>query len=135
MPFRMKRVYDPPAEEDGFRVLIDRLWPRGVSRKAARLDLWLKDAAPSSQLRRWFGHESSRWPEFRKRYYRELRQKRELLEPLLERARTGIVTLVFSARAERLSNAAALLPYLRRRLRPRRDARRPGYPRSLRRQS
>ena len=124
MPFRMKRVYEPPAEEDGFRVLVDRLWPRGVSRKAARLDLWLKDAAPSSQLRRWFGHESSRWREFRERYYRELRQKRELLEPLVERARTGVVTLVFSARAERLSNAAALLPYLQRQLRRRRSAKR-----------
>ncbi len=118
MPFRLKRVYQSPETDDGFRVLVERLWPRGVSKQAAQLDLWLKDAAPSSELRRWYGHDPSRWLEFRARYYAELEQKNQLLVPLVKRAEADPVTLLFASREERLNSAAALLAYLQREVRP-----------------
>ncbi|MGN2390078.1 DUF488 domain-containing protein [Pelomicrobium sp. G1] len=110
--FAVRRVYDPPREEDGLRVLVDRLWPRGLSKDAARVDLWLKDIAPSDALRKWYGHDPARWDEFRRRYFSELEARRERLEELKERARRGRVTLLFGARDEERNNAVALRQYL-----------------------
>ena len=108
---RTKRVYDPPARSDGRRVLVDRLWPRGLKKADASIDLWLKDAAPSGALRRWFGHDAARWDEFRRRYAKELDQNHEALAPLFEMQST--TTLLYSARDEAHNNAVALADYLR----------------------
>lgn len=111
-----KRVYDPPAPEDGKRFLVDRLWPRGVKKEALQLDGWLKDVAPSDALRKWFGHDPAKWEEFRERYFAELEAKPEAWRPLLEAARQGTVTLLFSARDEAHNNAVALKAFLETRL-------------------
>jgi len=97
---------------DGYRVLVDRVWPRGVSKEAARVDAWNKDVAPSTRLRQWFGHDPGKWGEFKKRYWQELHANRAGVAPLLERARAGRVTLVFGAKDAEHSNAAALREYL-----------------------
>jgi len=113
---RVKRAYDPPAPEDGKRFLVDRLWPRGVKKEALKLDGWLKDVAPSDALRRWFGHDPAKWEEFQRRYFAELEAKPESWRPLLEAARAGNVTLLFSARDEAHNNAVALKAFLEVRL-------------------
>ncbi len=95
---RLKRAYDPPAAADGGRVLVDRLWPRGVSKERLKIDAWLRDLGPSTALRAWFGHDPKRWEEFRRRYRAELAQKGGLLEELLSQARGGKLTLVYGAR-------------------------------------
>ena len=105
---RLKRAYEAASANDGTRVLIDRLWPRGVAKADAAIDLWLKDLAPSTALRKWFGHDPARWPEFRERYAEEVRQHRELFDRLRELARAGVVTLVYSAHDE-LHNDAVVL--------------------------
>lgn len=115
MPLKIKRVYDPVEKEDGYRVLVDRVWPRGVRREEAAIDLWLKEAAPSTELRRWFGHRAELWPEFRQRYFRELEERREVLTPLLEEVKKRTVTLLYGAREERFNNAAALREFLEKR--------------------
>ena len=107
MSVTLKRAYDPPARTDGKRILIDRLWPRGVSKARARIDLWLKDVAPSTELRKWFGHDPDKWPDFRKRYRAELKGNPALAE-LKALARQGSITLVYSARDE-LHNDAVVL--------------------------
>lgn len=112
MDVRTKRVYEQPAPEDGYRVLVDRLWPRGRSKEAARLDEWLKEIAPSDQLRKWYGHEPGKWPEFKQRYFAELEDKQDLVGELLERAEEGTVTLLFAAKDEAHNNAVALKHYL-----------------------
>ena len=112
MPFCLKRIYETPAAEDGFRVLVERLWPRGVSKEAAALDLWLKEVAPSAELRRWFAHDPTKWVEFRARYYAELRRKHSYLNPLVERAMGEVVTLLFSSRQQKRNNAVALKAYM-----------------------
>lgn len=117
MNVRLKRSYEPAAPSDGYRVLIDALWPRGVSRKRAKLDAWERDLAPSTDLRRWFGHEPSRFPEFRRRYVEELRRRRPLIAKLRSQARNGALTLVFSARDEEHNDAVVLAEVLRRGLR------------------
>src|SRR5437764_109414 len=94
---RLKRAYEPPARGDGARILIDRLWPRGVTKKSAAIEEWLKDIAPSTALRQWFGHDPARWHEFRRRYAGEVRRHPEHLGKLRARARQGPITLVFSA--------------------------------------
>jgi len=104
----LKRVYDPPEITDSRRFLVDRLWPWGIKKEVLRLDGWLKDVAPSDELRRWFGHAEDRWPEFQRRYRAELNQKKELLRPLLEAARQGDITLVYGARDERHNNAIVI---------------------------
>jgi uncharacterized protein YeaO (DUF488 family) len=114
MTIRLKRVYAPPAEEDGCRVLVDRIWPRGLSREDARLDEWLKELAPSSALRRWFGHDPAKWPEFKCRYFQELQDKDSWLAVLAETACTRTLTLVFGARDETHNNAVALKEFLER---------------------
>src|SRR5205814_200822 len=113
---RVKRVYDPPATDDGVRVLVDRLWPRGLTKAKASVDLWLKDLAPSAALRRWFAHDPAKWPEFRARYAAELDAKKPAVAALLGAVRRGTVTLVFGARDPRHNNAVALQDYLRSRL-------------------
>jgi len=105
---RIKRAYLPPAPGDGVRVLVDRLWPRGVSKSDAAIDSWMKDLAPSTELRRWFGHDPSRWDEFQRRYRQELAAHLDDLAPLLDAARRGDVTLVYGARDPRHNQAVVL---------------------------
>lgn len=112
MSVRIKRIYDAPADDDGYRVLVDRVWPRGVSKQAARLDRWLKEVAPSTELRRWFGHDPSRWDEFRKRYRGELEEVPALVQELVDRARSASVTLLFSARDRQYNQAVVLREWL-----------------------
>ncbi|MFL5606178.1 MAG: DUF488 domain-containing protein [Gemmatimonadaceae bacterium] len=114
-----KRAYEPAVPADGYRVLIDRLWPRGVSKERACLNAWEKDIAPSRELREWYGHDPAKWPEFRVRYTGELRAAaaRVVLADLVRRARRGRVTLVYGSRATAISDVAVLERLLRRRLR------------------
>ena len=112
MSIRLKRVYDKPAKSDGHRVLIDRLWPRGVKKNQARIDQWLKDIAPSTKLRKRFGHDPSRWMEFKKRYAAELDDCHEQAEKLVREARKRTVTLLFSAKDIEHNNAVALKEYI-----------------------
>jgi uncharacterized protein YeaO (DUF488 family) len=116
MTIDLKRVYDPPATSDGRRILVDRIWPRGITKADLQIDAWLKDLAPSTELRNWFGHDPAKWDEFRKRYAGELEQRSEALEELVEKARAGHVTLVFSAKDTEHNNAVALREHLERRL-------------------
>lgn len=111
---RVKRIYDPSASDDGFRVLIDRIWPRGIRKADAALDLWLKDVAPSTDLRRWFGHDPAKWASFRERYYAELDQKPDAMALLRDKARQGTVTLLYAARDPDHNNAVALKGLLER---------------------
>lgn len=105
---RIKRAYEAPSPEDGWRILVDRLWPRGVKREDARIDAWAKELAPSERLRRWFGHDPRKWAEFRRRYRAELFQREELLRDLVRRAAHGWVTLVYGARDREHNNAVVL---------------------------
>ena len=105
---RIKRAYDPPASDDGTRILVDRLWPRGLKKENAAIDEWLKEIAPSTELRKWFGHAPERWKEFRRRYQLEIGQHPAELKRLRELARKGPVTLVYSAHDEEHNNATAL---------------------------
>ena len=105
---KLKRVYAPAEPSDGRRFLVDRVWPRGIRKDEADVQAWLKEAGPSDELRKWFGHDPQRWTEFRRRYRRELRQRAEVLEPLLQAAREGDVTLVYSARDEQHNQAVVI---------------------------
>ena len=105
---RLKRAYEPPEPADGTRVLVDRLWPRGVVKEKAAVDLWLKDLAPSTGLRKWFGHDPERWPEFRERYAAEVRERKEAFERLHQLALQGTVTLVYAAHDEVHNDAVVL---------------------------
>lgn len=105
---RIKRIYDPPSASDGKRILIDRLWPRGVKKDEARIDEWLKDIAPSDDLRKWFGHDPEKWPEFRKKYQKELQGNGETVKRLRSEAKRGTVTLLYSAKDEEHNNAVVL---------------------------
>jgi uncharacterized protein YeaO (DUF488 family) len=114
MLIHVRRVYEPPTPEDGYRVLIDRVWPRGVTKQAARLDEWARDLAVSTDLRRWFGHDPAKWEEFRCRYRAEVLapEHRAALDALLQRARHGTVTIVYGARDEQHNNAVVLADVL-----------------------
>jgi uncharacterized protein YeaO (DUF488 family) len=114
MAVRLKRAYEPAAAPDGYRVLIDRLWPRGVTREEARLDEWARELAPSAELRRWFGHDPSRFEEFRRRYLDELAAQEQKLRELRRRAREGTLTLVYAARDSEHNDAVVLAELLRR---------------------
>jgi uncharacterized protein YeaO (DUF488 family) len=105
---KIKRVYDQPEKADGKRVLVDRLWPRGIKKEDAGLDLWLKDIAPSDELRKWFSHDPSKWQEFGKRYRHELKAKPDMIEDLKKTARSGTVTLLYAARDADRNNAVVL---------------------------
>lgn len=117
MPTRTKRIYEPPGPDDGYRVLVDHIWPRGISTEHAKLDAWVRELAPSDELRRWYDHDPERFGEFARRYRVELGAQRPLLTDLRRRARSGTVTLVFAARDAEHSNAAVLGDVLRRGLR------------------
>ncbi|MBM4128183.1 MAG: DUF488 domain-containing protein [Nitrospira sp.] len=108
MEILIKRIYESPAKSDGFRVLVDRLWPRSISKEKAQLDLWLPDLGPSATLRQWFNHDPARWEEFRRRYYAELNAKQELVTELKGRAKQGTVTLLYSAKDEQHNQAVVL---------------------------
>lgn len=111
---KIKRIYEKPSPSDGFRVLVDRLWPRGMSKDEAKVDLWLKEIAPSDKLRKWFGHDPKKWDEFQKRYFVELEGKKELVEKIRELEREHrIVTLLYGARDEKHNNAVALYNLLK----------------------
>jgi uncharacterized protein YeaO (DUF488 family) len=109
---KLKRAYEPPEKSDGFRILVDRLWPRGISKSSARIDLWLKEIAPSDALRKWFGHDPSKWDEFRKRYAAELAKRSAAVFQLKQLTGKGSVTLVYGAKEERYNNAVALKEFL-----------------------
>src|SRR4051812_23619888 len=113
MDVRLKRAYDPAKPTDGYRVLIDRLWPRGISRAKADLDAWEKELSPTAELRQWFGHEPRRFEEFRRRYIEELRDQRPRLTALRRRARTGTLTLVYSAHDTEHNDAVVIAGVLR----------------------
>lgn len=113
---RSKRVYESASEQDGVRVLVDRLWPRGLSKDKANIDLWLKEIAPDNSLRKWFSHDPEKWEEFRKMYLEELKQKEDQVQELLEKAVETDLTLLYAAKDENLNNAAILKEYLESRL-------------------
>ena len=105
---KLKRVYDPPAEDDGKRILVDRLWPRGLTKEKARVDLWLKEIAPSTELRKWFGHDPNKWEEFRTRYHQELEANSDAVGRLKQELGAGPVTLVYGAKDEQHNDAVVL---------------------------
>jgi len=109
---QLKRAYDPPAKEDGIRILVERLWPRGISKDRAQIDLWLKDVAPSPELRTWYSHDVAKWEQFRRRYYEELTSKQDLISVLKQKDKAGMVTFVFAARDEEHNSALALKEYI-----------------------
>ncbi len=115
---QIKRAYEPASKTDGARFLVERLWPRGIKKEALPLDDWLKDVAPSTELRQWFHHDPAKWQQFRKRYSRELDENPGPWERLLSRARRGRVTLVYSSHDEEHNNAAALKEFLEQKMKP-----------------
>jgi uncharacterized protein YeaO (DUF488 family) len=112
MDIQVKRVYDPPDPQDGYRVLVDRLWPRGLKKEQVQADVWLKEAAPSTELRKWYAHDLERWDAFRERYFAELDERPEVVEQLLQAARQGRLTLLYSHRDEQHNQAIVLRDYL-----------------------
>lgn len=112
MQIQVKRAYEQPGNGEGFRVLVDRVWPRGIRKDELQLDSWLKEIAPSTELRKWFGHDAERWEEFKRRYFVELAGRRQLLANLLSMAKGGRLTLVYGAKDEQHNNAVALKIYL-----------------------
>ena len=113
----IKRIYDPPSPEDGKRILVDRLWPRGVKKEDARIDEWLKEIAPSDELRRWFSHDPSRWEEFKRRYMKELEKKQDMVNRLRAEAKRVRVTLLFAARDTEFNNAVIVREVIRGKIR------------------
>ncbi len=105
---KLKRVYEPPSESDGRRVLVERLWPRGVKKEEAKIHIWMKDIAPSHQLRRWFSHDPEKFEEFKERYIKELESKEDLLLKLVDEARRDTLTLIYSAKDEKHNSAVVL---------------------------
>ena len=116
---RLKRVYDPVARTDGTRILVERLWPRGMSKAKLHLNAWLRDVAPSARLRQWFGHDPAKWSRFRAQYFRELETQRNSWKPIVSAAKRGTVTLIYSSRDIEHNNAVALRQYLLPKLRRR----------------
>ena len=113
MNLAIKRIYEPATKTDGFRVLVDRLWPRGISKANAHIDLWLREIGPSTALRQWFNHDPARWKAFCSRYHAELAKKPDLVLTLKQQAERGLVTLLYSARDERFNQAEALQGFLK----------------------
>jgi uncharacterized protein YeaO (DUF488 family) len=111
---RIKRVYEPQDSQDGKRILVDRLWPRGLTKEKAAVDVWLKDIAPSTELRKWFGHDPARWSEFQKRYRDELKKNVDSVSVLRQEAKSGSVTLLFGAKDEEHNEAVVLRSILKR---------------------
>lgn len=119
---QVKRAYEQPSKNDGARFLVERLWPRGVKKENLQVEDWLKDVAPSNELRQWFQHDPAKWKEFRQRYFRELAMHSDAWQPLLARARRGSVTLVYSAHDTEHNNAIALKEFLDQKLKSKRSA-------------
>jgi uncharacterized protein YeaO (DUF488 family) len=113
--FHLKRVYEEPSAADGYRILVERLWPRGLSKERAALDLWLKDIAPSPELRKWFNHDPAKWKEFQRRYRAELKEKKEAVKLLKQKGKEGAATLVYAAHDEEHNGALVLKQFLERR--------------------
>ena len=109
---KLKRVYENPSPKDGLRVLVERLWPRGLTKERAAVDLWLKDVAPSPELRKWFGHDPAHWERFQERYRQELREKKDAVQLLRQKGKEGTVTLVYAARDEDHNGALVLIRFL-----------------------
>ncbi|MGH8479513.1 MAG: DUF488 domain-containing protein [Gammaproteobacteria bacterium] len=109
---KLKRAYEKPAKDDGERILVERLWPRGLTKLRAKIDLWLKDVAPSTELRRWFGHDPDKWDEFRRRYQKELKENNDLIKLLKRKAKAGTITLIYAARDEEHNGALVLKRFL-----------------------
>jgi len=109
---KLKRVYEEPSKDDGLRILVERLWPRGLTKKHAAVDLWLKDIAPSPELRTWFGHDLTKWEQFCKRYWAELGRKPDLTNLLKQKSKEGTVTFVYAARDEKHNSALVLKAFL-----------------------
>lgn len=109
---KIKRVYDPVSPGDGKRILVDRLWPRGIKKEDAAIDEWLKDIAPSTEIRKWYSHDPAKWGEFRKRYKGELKQKTEIIDRLRQESKKKTITLLYSAKATELNNAVALKEFI-----------------------
>lgn len=114
MQVNIKRVYDAPDKSDGYRVLVDRVWPRGMTKEKVDVDMWLKEIAPSTALRKWFGHDPGKWAEFKKRYKQELNKNEEFVQELKEQAKGRKVTLVYSAKDEAHNQAVVLKEWLAR---------------------
>ena len=112
MTIRIKRVYEEPEESDGRRILVDRLWARGLSKEKAKVDLWVKEIAPSTELRRWYGHDPKKWTEFKSRYAAELETNPGIVEEILGEVQAGVVTILYSSKEEQLNNAVALKEYI-----------------------
>lgn len=110
---RIKRVYQEASEDDGLRILIDRLWPRGIKKEEAAVDLWLKDIAPSTELRKWFNHEVEKWPAFKKAYLKEVKSKPETLQLLKDKAKEQNITLIYAAKDEKHNDAVVLQEFLK----------------------
>src|SRR5690242_5857794 len=108
MNIKLKRVYEKPDKDDGFRILVDRLWPRGLTKKRAAVDLWLKEVAPSTELRKWFGHDPAKWKQFQERYRKELRAGNDAIGFLKEKSKQGTITLLYGARDEEHNEALVL---------------------------
>lgn len=117
MKLNIKRAYDPPARGDGVRILVDRLWPRGIPKEKLKVDLWLKDIAPSDTLRRWFSHDPDRWDEFKAHYFEELDANKEAVERIIHETGKRPVTLLFSSKEQEFNNAVALKEYLEKKVR------------------
>jgi len=115
MTVRLKRVYELPAKGDGTRILVERLWPRGLTKQRAAVDVWMKDVAPSPELRKWFGHDPAKWREFQSRYRKELREQKDAMKSLAQQCADGAVTLIFSAHDEEHNAAVVLKSVLERR--------------------
>ncbi|HEX9511201.1 MAG TPA: DUF488 domain-containing protein [Puia sp.] len=111
---KIKRVYEKPGKEDGKRILVDRLWPRGLTKEKASIDLWLKEIAPSTELRKWFGHDPDKWKEFQKRYHQELKNNKDQVSILKEEIKKGVVTLVYGAKDEEHNEALVLKEWFNR---------------------
>lgn len=109
---KTKRIYEPYKKDDGYRILVDRLWPRGVKKAEAHIDDWIKTVAPSASLRKWFAHDPEKWEEFKAKYFAELEEKQDLLENIINQKARANITLIYSARDEKHNNAVALKEYL-----------------------
>jgi uncharacterized protein YeaO (DUF488 family) len=112
----VRRAYEQPQKKDGLRILVDRIWPRGVRKEKAAIDAWVKDIAPSSKLRKWFSHDPAKWQEFKRRYFQELKEKNDLIKRLQEKAKGQTITLLYSAKDVKYNNAVALKEYIEERI-------------------
>jgi uncharacterized protein YeaO (DUF488 family) len=116
MPILLKRIYEKSSSEDGKRVLVERLWPRGLKKEEAKIDEWLREVAPSTELRKWFGHDPSKWNQFKENYWKELDEKPDIVSKLTKECQEKTVTFVFAAKEQQSNNAVALKEYIEKRL-------------------